>query len=107
MARKVRAPRTFDSRNCNFRLKAEATESSSFHRSVEDQTNGSQRGRFLTGPPFFSVAKPLDHHRNEGYGDDADRHQREIVLDDRHVPERVARAQTESHPEHATEHVEQ
>ena len=42
----------------------------------------------------------LEHHRQQRDDHDAERHQREVVLDDRHVAEHVAGADADRHPGH-------
>ena len=56
-------------------------------------------------PP--AVSDHLDDHRQERHDDDAEGHQREVVLHHRHVAERVARARAHAHPQQRARHVEE
>src|SRR6266536_4831170 len=51
------------------------------------------------------LSEIADDNRQDRYDDDADRHQREIVLDHRHVPEDAARADAHTHPCGGANHV--
>lgn len=54
-----------------------------------------------------SMPKVLDHHRQQRHENDPERHQREIFLDDRHLPEEIPGTNAQYDPADAARHVEE
>src|SRR5882762_170349 len=79
------------------RLWATSTQSSIVRR-------GRPSGRPTTAAP---VRDDLEQHRQHRYEDNPDRHEREVVLDDRHVAEQPAGAEAQRDPRHRADDVVQ